>query len=534
MSSKLAEKIILKIVKEKKILSETLFWKKIRKICSQEKQPPISKVDLLTAYRSLLRKKQIKENKTLEFFLRRRKVRTISGVAVISVLTKPYPCPGKCVYCPLENEIPKSYLSNEPAVMRAILNKFNPYNQVQSRLRSLYKTGHPTDKIELIVMGGTWSVLPKQYQTWFIKRCFQAANDFPKSKKTSELQKQSLEKAQKINEKAKHRIIGLTLETRPDYITEKEVKRMRKFGCTRVELGIQSLDNKILKLNKRGHGTKEIIKATQLLKDAGFKICYHLMPNLPGSSPKKDLETFKKLFQQPEYQPDMLKIYPTVVIKGSQLYNWWKKGLYKSYSQKTLLELLIKIKQIIPPYVRINRLIRDIPAPSIEEGNKISNLREVVQKEMAKRGLKCSCIRCREIRGEKFSFQNIRFKQIIYPASQGKEYFISYEDVKQDKLLAFLRLRFPSQKTNPLFPELNNASLVRELHTYGFLVPLGKENIKSAQHLGLGRKLMKKAEKISQKNGYKKIAVISGIGVREYYRKLGYRLEGYYMVKNLK
>jgi elongator complex protein 3 len=343
-----------------------------------------------------------------------------------------------------------------------------------------------------------------------------------------------LSEAQKINEKAKHRIVGLTLETRPDYITPKEIKRMRELGCTRVEIGVQAIDDRILKINKRGHDVKTIVQATKLLKEAGFKICYHMMPGLPGSSPDKDFEMFKELFSNPDYQPDMLKIYPCVVTKGSGLYKLWKKGEYKPYTDKQLVNLLVKIKSIVPPYVRIIRVIRDIPSPKIEGGSKISNLREVVQKEMKKRGLKCQCIRCREIKDIKLKIKNLRLICREYEASSGKEIFLSYEDIKNDKLIAFLRLRLPQISKDSLlkyFPQLKGAALIRELHTYGELVPIGQKR-KAAQHLGFGKKLMREAEKIAQKNGYKKIAVIAGVGVREYYRELGYRLENTYMVKN--
>ena len=340
---------------------------------------------------------------------------------------------------------------------------------------------------------------------------------------------------QKQNEKAKHRIIGLTLETRPDYINEKEIERMRRLGCTRVEIGVQSLDNSILKLNQRGHKVEQTIKATKLLKDAGFKICYHIMPNLPGSTPAKDLNVFKRLFNGPEFQPDMLKIYPTVVVKGSKLYSQWKKGKYKPYTDKQLLNLLVKIKQVIPSYVRINRLIRDIPSISIEGGNKISNLREMVQKEAIKRGTPCQCIRCREVRNLYFCPKNVKLNSIKYPASGGVEYFLDYEDVKNDKLLAFTRLRLPQHPTpktqNPI---LRGCAIIRELHTYGHLVPINQRKQQAAQHLGLGKKLMAQAEKIALKNGYQRMAVISGVGVREYYRKLGYKLKETYMVKDLK
>lgn len=540
-----------------------------------------SNMELLKTYRALRGKNKIKKNKLLESLFIKRGIRTLSGVAPIAVLTKPYPCPGQCVYCPTEKAMPKSYLSNEPAVMRAVLCGFDPYKQVKTRLEALRLEGHDTDKIELIIMGGTWSYLPKDYQTWFISECFRACNSFvtlpanagSKGGKTIKhlnikILIKNLLKEQKKNEKAKHRIIGLTLETRPDFINPEEIKWMRELGATRIELGVQSIDDSILQLCRRGHKVEAIIEATKLLKDAGFKICYHMMPNLPSSLPKKDIKAFKDLFSDQNFQPDMLKIYPCVVTKNSELYGWWKKGKFKPYTDKQLLNILIEIKKIIPPYVRINRLIRDIPEESIVAGNRISNLRENLRREMTERGLTCQCIRCREVghqskfplrkggrgvvlKSQKSKIKIYQPKLFIqkYRASDGMEYFLSIESPDRKILYAFLRLRIPSATYShsnsqklALFasciPELQNAALIRELHTYGHLVPI-KENQKGAtQHLGLGKKLVIEAEQIIRKinshhSNIKKIAIIAGIGVREYYKKSGYKLEGTYMVKNL-
>jgi len=437
--------------------------------------------------------------------LRTRKIRTLSGVAVIAVLTKPYPCPGHCVYCPTQKNMPKSYLSNEPAVMRAIRYKFDPYKQVQARLRALQDNGHETDKCELIVMGGTWSFLPRKYQEQFIKRCFDAFNE-KKSK--------NLEEAKKINEKAKHRVIGLTLETRPDYITEEEAWRMRKLGATRVELGIQTVYDDILKLNKRGHTVQQAIDAIQILRGQGFKITFHMMPNLPGSDLEKDLQMFKDIFSKPEWQPDQIKIYPCVVTKDAELFRWWKAGKYQPYTDAQLIKLLTDIKKIVPPYVRIARLIRDIPEVSIEAGNKISNLRQILQQQ----GVKCNCIRCREPRQNLEDTKDAKFTKREYKVFAGREIFLSYETKKY--LFSFLRLH------------LGKTAIIREVHTYGQMTPV-KEKGQAVQHLGFGKKLIKKAEEIAKKNKYQKISVISGVGVRDYYRKLGYRLEREYMVKKM-
>lgn len=490
-----------------------------RKIAKKFKITTPSNVNLLKAYHNLVKNKRIKRNKNLEYLLIKRRVRSLSGIVNVSILTKPYDCPGKCIYCPSQKGVPKSYLKKEPAVQRAILTGFDPSLQVKTRLESLKATGHPTDKIELRIIGGTWSYYPKAYQTNFIKRCFEAANN-KKSK--------NLVQAQKLNEKAKHRIIGITIETRPDYINIKEIKRLRELGITRVELGVQSIYNHVLKLNKRGHYIETTIKATKLLKDAGFKVSFQIMPNLPGSSFKKDIEMFKQLFSNPDFQPDLLKIYPLGLVKESPLYSWYKKKRFKPYSKKHLIKLLVEIKKQIPYYLRIERIIRDIPSEYIVEGGvKFSNLREVVQKEMDQ---KCKCIRCREVKENYDPKEKLYLFRQDYNASGGKEIFLSLENKKRTKLYALLRLRLAS---TTILPVLKDSAIIREVHTYGQMVPVAEKR-KAAQHKGLGKKLIKQAEKIAkQEFGLNKIGVISGIGVRGYYRKLHYKLKDTYMVKLL-
>ncbi|MCK5510438.1 tRNA uridine(34) 5-carboxymethylaminomethyl modification radical SAM/GNAT enzyme Elp3 [Candidatus Parcubacteria bacterium] len=476
----------------------------------------------------------------LRKILRKRAVRTMSGIAPVAVLTKPYHCPGKCAYCPTEKNVPQSYLSNEPAVMRAIRCNYNPYVQAQDRLRALVANGHEPTKIELIVIGGTWSYLPKKYKYWYVLNLFAGANGFKKINNQYPINlsikklKELLIIEQKRNEKTKYKIIGLTLETRPDYINEKELLEMREFGCTRVEIGVQCLDDEILKLNKRGHGVAEIAKATALLKQFGFKVTYHLMPGLPGATPAKDFKMFKTLFSDKRFQPDQIKFYPTVVTRGSLLYRWWKQGKYKPYSDKILRNLIIKCKNIVPEYVRIIRLIRDIPGESIIAGNLITNLRQVMKDE----GARCRCIRCREAR-ERVSITNCRLHITNYFASGGEEYFIAFESKDGKILYGFCRLRLPVcnalDKRKLGFSVIQEAALIRELHVYGELVSVAKNKKKNKiQHSGLGKKLLVEAEKIAFKNSYKKIVVISGVGVRDYYRKFGYRLNGTYMVKAIK
>ncbi|MFH1366835.1 MAG: tRNA uridine(34) 5-carboxymethylaminomethyl modification radical SAM/GNAT enzyme Elp3 [Patescibacteria group bacterium] len=547
MEKKILKKFIKALIRKKSVSLPQLLQLK-RKFAKEYRERLFSNITLLDAYRQMVKKGEIparggsasgrKRIERVEKLLKRREIRTLSGVSIITVLTKPYPCPGKCLYCPDEKGMPKSYLKNEPAAQRAFLNNFDPYKQVKMRLEALSKTGHPTDKIEMIVLGGSWTAYPEKYKTWFIKRLFEAGNGRPASDLTA---------SQKSNERARHRIIGLSVETRPDLVTEKEAEKMRELGVTRVELGIQSIYSEVLKKINRGSSLDDTIKATKILKDFGFKVVYHLMPNLPGSTPIKDLRIFKVIFSDERFQPDMLKIYPCVVLKTAPLYKIYKQGKYKPYSQKVLNKLLINVKKIIPPYVRINRLIRDIPGGSIIAGNKITNLRQLLQNQ----NVKCRCIRCREARGKIINEKDLILIKREYKASEGTEYFLSFETRDRRTLYAFLRLRLPnicpaqaetpallSEKTMRVSaPALSpETALIRELHTYGQSLPIRRRagaytRPKAVQHAGLGHKLMLEAEKIAAKKGYHKIAVISGIGVRDYYRKMGYRLENTYMIK---
>lgn len=516
----------IKLATQTKISSPALFLKRKKEICKELGLPLPTNADIRELYEKMILEKKIKRNPDLENCLFSKKIRTDSGVAVVAVLTKSYPCPGKCIYCPDELEMPKSYLSNEPAVMRAISAKFNPYLQVQRRIHALELNGHKTDKIEIIVMGGTFSYLPKAYQNKFILECFRACNDYPKKIKAQKIN--NLLKEQKKNEKTKHRIIGLTLETRPDYIDTEELINFRNLGCTRVELGVQSIFDDVLEKNKRGHNVQKTIEATKLLKDFGFKINYHIMPGLLGSSVKKDFQMFERLFSDQYYKPDMLKIYPTVVIRQSPLYHIWKAGKYKALTDKSFEKFILRVKnEIIPPYVRISRLVRDVPESSIIAGPKISNLRQLIAKNSI-----CPCIRCREVRSDYDLQEKIILNRIDYPASDGQEIFLEYVSTDKKKLFALLRLRIPSN--NPTLPVLKNSALIRELHTYGKMNQINQKDNDSPQHIGLGKKLILEAEKIAKKEfGLERIVVISGVGVRGYYRKLGYKLKDGYMVKNL-
>jgi len=533
-----------------------------RKISKKYKISCPSNIELLKEYHKSVRIGSIKKSEILKNLLKTRPIRSLSGIVNISVLTKPYSCPGKCLYCPTEKGIPKSYLSGEPAVERAKQLKYDPYWQTRKRIEMLEIEGHPTDKIELRIVGETWSHYPKKYQEWFITRCFTACNDKNSKCKNQNVKLQlkikNLRNAQRRNETAKHRIVGLSIETRPDFINEKEIRRLRYLGVTMVELGVQSIYDNVLKLNKRGHGIKETILATRILKDAGFKVLYQMMPNLPGSSLKgdetkfhlpprtasrhlaRDEKMFEELFQNPDFQPDLLKIYPCALLKEAPLYKIWKKGGYRPYTKNQLLNLVKSIKKKIPYYVRIQRISRDIPSQKIVEGGaKISNLRQLLTEEIKTERWQCKCIRCREIRGGYDPKEKIYLFRQNYQSSGGKEIFLTFENKDRTKLYSLLRLRIPptcqsAENCSPLiFPVLKDGAIIREIHTYGELVSIGKTKV-APQHQGLGKKLIKEAEKISKKEfKLKRIAVISSVGVRKYWRQLKYRLKDTYMIKEI-
>ncbi|MCX8166409.1 MAG: tRNA uridine(34) 5-carboxymethylaminomethyl modification radical SAM/GNAT enzyme Elp3 [Candidatus Micrarchaeota archaeon] len=462
-----------------------------------------------------------------------KRTRTISGVAPIAIMTIS-DCPhGRCIYCPKGDNSAQSYTGEEPASLRARQYNFDPYLQVQARLNHYKALGYEPEKCELIIMGGTFLSMNLNYIKWFMKGAYEGFNG-----KRSE----SLENAIKDNENALHRVVGTTFETKPDWCKEKHVDLMLHLGGTRVEIGVQVLDDETYKLVNRGHTLNDVIEATKIAKNAGYKICYHMMPGL-FSDKQKDLEYFKKLFEDENFRPDMLKIYPTLVLPNTGLYNMWKKGLYKPYTNNDVIQLLVEIKKIIPKYVRIMRVQRDIPAKMIAAGPTISNARELALKILKAQGLKCKCIRCRELgirqmynESPKTDFE---LKIDKYNASGSTEYFISYE-ASDETLAGFIRLRDVKESHRN---ELLDSMVVRELHVYGTQIPLSSKNTANedylgnsfvAQHKGLGKNLLKKAEEIALEKGKEKIAIISGIGVREYYRKLGYELVGPYMVKNLR
>ena len=520
------------------------------KLAAQARGPMIRNDALLRRYRDDIARGDRAPDEHVERILTLNGIRSHSGVATVTVITEPFACPGRCVYCPTEARAPKSYLTNEPAVMRALRTDYDAYEQVRVRLEALQETGHATDKIELIIKGGTWSFYPDAYQRTFVQRCVDAANAFdraggPAARGGEEvpgdadrlaghpraLPSAGLAEALHENETAASRVIGTTIETPPDYVDEEEIRRLRELGVTRVELGVQTLDEDVLRLIVRDHGTAEVRRATRLLKDAGVKIAYHLMPNLPGATPESDVDSARRLFEEADYQPDTMKLYPCVVIQSAELYDWWREGRYTPYDDETLTETLIRIKLHVPPYVRIERVIRDIPSTSIQAGCLATNLREVVARRMQERGLRCRCIRCRQVRAAADGdFELVRRD---YAASGGMEVFLSFENAATDQLASLLRLRIAGERA-PLFPALEGAALIRELHTYGWHLPLHRRQDGAAQHRGLGGQLLEEAERIAREEfGRRRMAVIAGVGAREYYRRLGYELQDTYMVKAL-
>jgi len=449
--------------------------------------------------------------------------RTISGVTPVAVMGKPTGCPGECIYCPMFPDAPKSYTPESPAVLRAKLCNYEPKRQVEERLRVILNMGHPADKVELIVMGGTFLAYPEEYQYQFIKGCYDGLNgsDSP-----------NLEAAKQKNETAEHRCVGLCIETRPDWCREEEVRRMLDFGTTRVELGVQTLDDDIFKLVKRGHNVMEVIRATKLLKDYGFKVYYHWMPGLPGSNPMHDLELSQQLFDDDNFRPDGLKLYPTLVIEGTELEKWYEDGRYQPYQMDVLVDLLIGIKTNVPGYVRIPRVMRDMPGKFIVAGCKDLALRSALKKRMEQIGIGCKCIRCREY-GHRLrdglKVGEPLLKRLDYNASGGREVFLSFEDEGQT-IFGLLRMRVGSVAVGN-----GDLAMVRELHVFGSEVPLGEKYDRATQHRGLGLELLKEAERIAR-DEFKapNIAIISGVGAREYFRSAcGYELDGAYMVKKL-
>lgn len=502
-----------------------------------------------------------------------KKVRTLSGVTPVTVLTKPYPCPGKCIFCPNDVRMPKSYLSDEPGAQRALANRFDPYLQTFNRLVAFRNTGHPTDKLELLILGGTWSSYPTSYQIWFVKRCFDAMNEFESSyttktiapvtalpfdeskledisgehitksynqvistatqEMTQLLKEESatweeLFDAHTMNENSQTKCIGLVIETRPDEINEAEVLKIRRLGATRVQIGIQSLDDNVLALNKRGHNVEKTEQSINLLRQAGFKILAHWMPNLYGSNPEKDKEDFLRLFNNDSIKPDELKIYPCSLIGSAELMRYYKEGLWKPYTESELMDVVSFALQNTPRYCRLNRVIRDIPSPDIVVGNKKTNFRQLAEKQSRNKHL--LEIRSREVKDKILLRKDLHLNVTTYETTVSSEHFLEFIDEK-DTLAGFLRLSLP--KVPNFVPELVACAIIREIHVYGKSVEIGKHQAGSSQHHGLGTELIDNAKNIARLAGFQKLAVISSVGTRGYYSKRGFERNGLYQVTSI-
>ncbi|MEN9852181.1 MAG: hypothetical protein RI996_124 [Candidatus Parcubacteria bacterium] len=496
--------------------------------------------ELLALYKERVTQGLETENPETEQMLKRLKMRSNSGVAVISLLTKPYHCPGRCIYCPTEKNMPKSYLSKEPAAARALANRFDPYKQIWSRLKALSMNGHPIDKIEMIFIGGTWDYYPREYQEWFTAESFRACNNWGRPEKEHIKEGElSLTQLHAYNQNAEARIIGLSIETRPDYVNFAQLNWLRYLGVTKVEIGVQHLDNHVLEYNKREMTAEDCAAATETLRRAGFKLVYHMMPNLPESTEEKDIQMFRDLFNSPHHHPDMMKIYPCMILKGSVLYKWWSRGdiEYVPYDDATLTRVLALCEREIPEYVRLIRVIRDIPADYIFASSRKSNLREVVDATQKEFGYAQRDIRAREIKDLEVVLEDFFLDTQIYNTETGTEHFIQFINADR-KIAGFVRLRIPKEGSTTGFEQFPNlevligAAIVRELHVYGTIRRIGEEG-NQAQHVGFGKMLMAEAERQAKEAGLTKVAVIAGVGVRGYYAKIGYNLVGTYMVKML-
>ena len=606
--------LVLTLLQEKNLTSESLKDTQRAFAKSHNLSTLPSKSQILQAYFLLLEQGKIEKNADFELLLRKRAIRSLSGIVPIQVLTKPFPCPSRCIFCPNDPEMPKSYIKSEPGAMRAFLNQFDPLKQVYNRLYSLQQTGHKTDKIEMIVLGGTWDFYPRDYKIDFIKQLYDACNTFwaleiknligtADWKYAFEITNQgqiqlspSLEEAIQINETAQHRIIGLTIETRPEFVTDQNCSDWRAMGVTRIEMGVQSTDDVVLDLNKRGHHLAEVEKALHKLRQYAFKFSIHIMPGLYGSTLEKDIQTFCDVYTNPYLKPDEIKFYPTSVIPQTELYELYQQGKYQPITTEEIsLVIETTFREIIPPYTRIKRLIRDIPATEISAGSNVTNLSQLMHEKLLKKYQKADAdfrsvfyhrlyedlqvftdeeeffekiigsrashlsdfqtyllgkipelsrfrhfvsldTRSREVRNKKEKTEVLNLVVRAYESSVGQEYFISYED-ELGYLYGFTRLLLPKLEERLDVAGLGlKTALIRELHVYGSLQSLKnqEEGGQKVQHSGLGKQLLETAEKIAQKSDFSKLSVISGVGVREYYRKQGYELEGTYMVKVLK
>jgi len=486
--------------------------------------PWLSKGQVLAAYEQLCAAGRLEFDPDVRAHLQMKPMRTQSGVSVVTVLTKPYPCPGQCIFCPTDVRMPKSYLHDEPGAQRAERHHFDPYDQTASRLRALERIGHPTEKIELLILGGTWSSYRRDYQEWFVKRCFDALNGFDAA---------TLAEAQIANATARRRNVGLVVETRQDRVDIDELRWFRTLGVTKVQVGIQTLDERVLALNKRGHDVQSTRDAFRLLRLAGFKIHGHWMANLLGTTPASDIEDFGRLWSDPAIRPDELKLYPCMLLPNAELYDYWLRDEYTPYTEEEVVEVLAECKAQVPRYVRLNRVVRDFPTTNVVAGNKKANLRQIAQEKLREEGRPCRCIRCREIRRDTIQFGKLELRDLAYETDATTEHFLSYETTAgfphEDRLAGFLRLSLPDPDIDHPLPELIGHAMIREVHVYGPALNLGDDSRGEAQHIGLGTRLIERAKEIARAGGYRHMAVISAIGTREYYARLGFELNGLYM-----
>ena len=515
-----------------------------RKVCSEEKSHGF------ISNSKILKYVKPDEMDKLRPLLMKKPTRTISGVAMVAVMCHPHECPhGRCMYCPESNVAPPSYTGEEPAALRARMFNYHPYIQVYNRLFQLKIIGHPVDKIELIIMGGTFASRPLCYQEWFVTQCLRAMNDFSDdnpiisdTRKKADIKApvdfEYLHDSQLKNQYSNVKCVGMTFETRPDFSKIEDVNRMLSMGVTRVELGVQTLYNYKYKRIDRGHRIQDVIEANQILHDSGLKVAMHMMPGL-FSDFESDKRMFKRLFNEPIFSPDMLKIYPCLVTKGSKLYDLWQEGKYEPYTSEDAVDLIVEIKKFLPKWVRTMRIQRDIPATLIDAGVKKSNLGELVYNKLQEKHINCQCIRCREVGHKKRlgitpDIDHIKLLKTEYESVGGQEIFLSIEDTKNDILIGFTRLRIPSDNIHREEITLKTG-LIRELHVYGQMLPIGKKEDSLWQHKGYGEQLIKEAEKIAKEEyDKKKMLIISGIGVKNYYKRLGYDVDGVYMGKCLK
>ena len=499
-----------------------------------------AKSDLVAGFRLLVDEGELEPDPFLLDRIRMKPVRTSSGVAPVTVLTAPAGCPGQCIFCPDDWRMPKSYIYDEPGAQRAERDGFDPFKQTLGRIDAFESIGHDTSKVELLILGGTWNAYSRDYREWFVRRCFDAMNKYGNP---DYMPSATLEEAQLCNVLAAHRNVGLVVETRPDWITPDEIRHLRRLGVTKVQIGVQSLEDDVLELNKRGHTVAEVREALGLLRTAGFKLQLHWMPNLYGATLESDRDSFHRFFDDPSIRPDELKIYPCSLIAGTELYKKWQAGDYTPYTEQELVALLADIKPTVPPYIRINRLFRDIPAHHIEAGVKTSNLREVVHQELSRRGERCGCIRCREVRRQQVREEALRLTVSTYSTDLTVEHFLqivvdgekgngSQADFERAPLVGFLRLslpKAPSAGSRAFLAEIRGNAMIREVHVYGPALAIGSAEKGAAQHVGVGTRLLNEARRISRAAGFERISVIAATGTQAYYAARGFESGELYM-----